>query len=94
MKNKIIELLKDNSFEMTPYGGGEKEFVISSENLTDLADDIISVLTTDFETASRPLIKYLCENHHPHVSAIITPVGCQLLEAKESNPKIFDYIVD
>jgi hypothetical protein len=47
-----------------------------------------------FEKAARPLIKWLCENEHPHVTAIITPTSCELLEGKCANPKIYDYIVD
>lgn len=48
----------------------------------------------DFKTAAMPLIQYLCENHHPHVTAIITPTSCELLEGLKSYPKIFDYVVD
>lgn len=47
-----------------------------------------------FEKAARPLIKWLCENEHPHVTAIITPTSCELLEGKCANPKIHDYVVD
>ena len=27
----------------------------------------------EFESLARPLMKFLCENFHPHVTAIITP---------------------
>ena len=47
-----------------------------------------------FTDAARPLIKWLCENEHPHVTAIITPTSCELLEGKCANPKIFDYVRD
>lgn len=33
-----------------------------------------------FVKASRPLIKHLAENHHPHVTAIVTGNNTQLLE--------------
>lgn len=47
-----------------------------------------------FEEAARPLIKWLCENWHPHVTAIVTPTSCELLESKCANPNIDDYILD
>lgn len=46
----------------------------------------------DFIEASKPLIKYLCENHHPHVSVIVTPINAELLEGSISTGDIFDYI--
>jgi len=47
-----------------------------------------------FEKACRPLIKYLCENHHPHVSVIVTPTGAELLEGKKTTGEILDYLKD
>lgn len=44
--------------------------------------------------AARPLIKYLCENHHPHVTVIVTPTGAELLEGKQSTGQIMDYVKD
>ena len=49
---------------------------------------------TSFEEAARPLIKWLCENEHPHVTAIVTPTSCELLEGKKVSRKILDYVVD
>jgi hypothetical protein len=48
----------------------------------------------EFEALSRPLIKYLCENHHPHVTIIITPTDAQLLYGQMSTGTINDYILD
>lgn len=48
----------------------------------------------EFEKAARPLIKWLCENEHPHVTALITPTSCELLEGKCASLKIYDYIQD
>ncbi len=48
----------------------------------------------EFEMAARPLIKYLAENHHPHVTAIITSVGAELLEGLMSTAPIHDYLRD
>jgi hypothetical protein len=47
-----------------------------------------------FDAVSRPLIKYLCENHHPHVTVIVTPAGAELLGGMKSTGKVEDYLVD
>jgi len=43
---------------------------------------------------AKPMIKYLNDNHHPHVTVIITPTSVELLEGIMSNPNIEDYIKD
>ena len=48
----------------------------------------------EFEALTRPLMKYLCENHHPHVTIIITPTDAQLLYGQMSTGQINDYILD
>lgn len=48
----------------------------------------------ELKKAAEPLIKYLCENHHPHVTAIVTGTSIELLEGLMSIPKIYDYLVD
>ena len=48
----------------------------------------------EFRKAATPLIKYLCENHHPHVTVIVTPTSIELLEGKCAIPKIYDYVKD
>jgi len=35
----------------------------------------------EFETASKPLIKWLNDNCHPHVTAIVTPSSTEILES-------------
>ena len=50
-----------------------------------------------FETikeAAKPLIKYLCENYNPHVTAIVTGTSIELVEGLISIPKIYDYLID
>jgi len=49
---------------------------------------------TEFEDVVRPVIKYLCENHHPHVTVIISPTNAELLEGKKTTGQIMDYVVD
>lgn len=48
----------------------------------------------DFKTASLPLIKWLNDNHHPHITAIVTPTSSELLEGKETTGPIYDYVKD
>ena len=47
-----------------------------------------------FEAVARPLIKWLCENAHPHHTVIVTPVGAELLEGAATTGQITDYLVD
>jgi len=47
-----------------------------------------------FQAAARPLIKWLCENVHPHHTIIVTPTGAELLEGSASTGDVFDYIRD
>lgn len=48
----------------------------------------------EFKELARPLIKYLCENFHPHVTIVITPTGAELLEAQMNTGEILDYVKD
>lgn len=48
----------------------------------------------ELKKAAEPLIKYLCENHHPHITAIVTGTSIDLLEGLMSMPNILDYVVD
>lgn len=47
-----------------------------------------------FEELTRPVIKYLCENYHPHVTVIITPTSAELLGGLKTIGRIEDYIRD
>ena len=49
---------------------------------------------SEFEKAARVLMKYLAENCHPHVVAIVTSTDAQLYEGLESTGNINDYLVD
>lgn len=48
----------------------------------------------DFESVVRPVIKYLCENYHPHVTIIVTPTNAELLEGQQATGNVTDYLVD
>ena len=47
-----------------------------------------------FKVAALPMIKWLCENVHPHHSVIITPTNAELLEGSCSTGEILDYLKD
>lgn len=51
-------------------------------------------LPKGFDEAASPLIKWLCENCHPHVIVIVTPTGAQLVEDVESTGQMMDYAKD
>lgn len=48
----------------------------------------------EFEQLARPMMQYLCENYHPHVTVVISPTNAELLEGKMSTGQIIDYVVD
>lgn len=48
----------------------------------------------EFEQLTRPLIKYLCDNHCPYTKIIITPTGAGMLVGKMGTGEIMDYIKD
>ena len=47
-----------------------------------------------FKQAAMPLIKWLCENVHPHHSVIVTPTNAELLEGSCSTGDVFDFVRD
>lgn len=50
--------------------------------------------TKQFEELSRPLMKWLCENFHPHVVVIIEPTSASMHEGLCSTGQIIDYLKD
>ena len=50
--------------------------------------------TNDLKAAADSLIKYLNENYHPHVTAIVTPTSVELLEGIATVPNILDHVKD
>ena len=73
---------------------GEQMNAIDSDSISDIAEDIENQILENLESASSPLIKYLCDNYHPHVSAIVTPTSIEVLEGLESIPKIYEHVRD
>lgn len=48
----------------------------------------------EFNEACRPLIKYLAENHHPHIKVIVHSTGAEMLEGVKTSAEILDYLRD
>lgn len=48
----------------------------------------------ELKEATKPLIKYLCENYHPHVTAIVTPTSVEVMEGIQAVPNVTEFIVD
>ncbi len=48
----------------------------------------------DLKKASLPLIKYLCENHHPHTHAVVTGTSVEVFEGTIRLSEINDFLVD
>lgn len=46
-----------------------------------------------FKEAALPLIKWLCENAHPHHTVIVTPIDARLLE-DSCSVKVLDFVKD
>lgn len=47
-----------------------------------------------FKQAAMPLIKWLCENVHPHHSVIVTATNAELLVGEISTGAVTEYLVD
>lgn len=58
------------------------------------ADAMTKKEQESFKQAALPLIKWLCENVHPHHTAIVTGTDAQLLEGSCSTGTILDYVRD
>jgi len=53
-----------------------------------------NIKSKELEELSRPLIKWLCDNYHPHVTVIITPTSAELSEGILCTGIINDYLKD
>ena len=66
----------------------------STEELYNFLKGEKATSITDFENVVRPVIKYLCENHHPPTTIIITLTNAELLTGEKSTGEITDYVLD
>lgn len=92
MKN--IELLENLENYINLYKPSVVQILLKIDFLKDdCKEEIEDSQPEDFESASRSLIKFLAENHHPHTKAIIESNKAELVEGIESII-VDDYIVD
>ena len=47
----------------------------------------------ELEEASKPLVKFLCDNFNPHVGVLVEPTGATIMEAS-ATVKIEQFIKD
>lgn len=48
----------------------------------------------EFTELARPLMKWLCDNYHPHVIVTVTPTSAELSEGIMHTGQILDYVHD
>lgn len=90
-------------FSTTHQPGREGEHTVFHEepfkrSLSNFKESIIGTKVSDtkhsFEQVCRPVIKWLNDNQHPHVTVIITPTNAELTEGIQSTGRIMDYVKD
>jgi len=52
------------------------------------------IKANEFKEVCKPLIKYLCDNYHPHVTIIVTPTGAELMEGLVGTGLITEFVKD
>jgi hypothetical protein len=55
------------------------QFLLEFSNLIEQAS-VLDAANNDLFSLARPLVKFLCDNHHPHTKIIITCNTVELLE--------------
>lgn len=48
----------------------------------------------EFSELSKPLMKFLNNNFHPHITVIVTPTSAELLEESCGTGQILDFVKD
>jgi hypothetical protein len=91
---RIIVMYKEGGNRPFMDDGGcwfsEREIDFEKYNNIDARKSI----NNNFENVVRPVLKYLCDNHHPHTTIVITPTTAELLEAVKSIGIVDDYVRD
>ena len=70
-----------------------QEQIQNGASISDIIQLLSHVETNDFESACRPLMKYLCENYHPHMKVIVEG-NCAVLLEGEKSFNTNEYILD
>lgn len=92
LADKIIDIIERQAHEQ--YNEFAKNQLLSVvEKIKQMVEDE-EPESSDFEAVVRPVLKYLCENHHPHVTVIITPTTAELLEGLKTIGQVMDYVPD
>lgn len=60
-----------------------QEQIQNGASISDIIQLLSDVKPNDFESACRPLMKYLAKNHHPHVKVIVEGNCAELLEGEK-----------
>lgn len=91
----ITESLDTNYYYGYDEQGNElvihKSLVLNSFDWSIINEEKKEDLFTKF---SRPLMKYLAENHHPHTKVIVESNLSELVEGVKTTGTINDYLVD
>lgn len=82
--NGIVSLLKDYKGEIEKEHLDKVKIRVHGETLD----------KNKFEELTKPILKYLCENYHPHVTVIITPTSAELLEGLKTIGYVDDFVRD
>ena len=94
MKNlELLEKLRGLIKENCPTKSKVQAVLLELDSIQLKIRGLKDLKAVDFKTASLPLIKYMCENHNPHVSAIVTPTSCELSEGLQAHHKIYNFLV-
>lgn len=88
--------IKVDELETTLFGNS-RELEEAIENMQEFIDELKLLRDgkseSPFESVAKPLMKWLCENKHPHTTAIVTGNVAELVEGVE-NIKTDEFIVD
>ena len=87
----LIEKIIENSEQRSNEAFDDRE-KRTLKNATEMIKRVEK--EAEFEEIARIMMKYLCENHHPHVSVIITSTHAELLEGIKSTGEVLDYVLD
>lgn len=82
--NGVISLLKDYRNEIEKEHLEKTQIRVHGEALD----------KNKFEELTKPILKYLCENYHPHVTVIITPTSAELLEGLKTIGYVDEFVRD
>jgi hypothetical protein len=91
MKN--LEQLAEELQKQIQNGASISDIVQLLSAVPDITQFLSHVEANDFESACKPLMKYLCENHHPHIKVIVEGNCAVLLEGQKSF-NTNEYILD